>query len=186
MTSKQKMQPHGCKSRACLMLMLALAAVLFLAGCAGNEAAQLDEPEMKQLVHDLSTGARPAKAASISSTRLMVESLDGERTVFDLPGDAFFVSIAPYYEVTHPCAIHSLTGCQGELPGEAFDLVVEDETGTPVMEKTVETGDNGFMDLWLPRNGTFRVTISREGRTAKADISTFEGDPTCITTMQLL
>lgn len=167
-------------------LALVLAAVLIVAGCAGNEPAQVDDQAIKQLVHDLSTGNKPAKAASISSTELMVEHTDGERTVYDLPGDAFFVSIAPYYEVTHPCAIHSLTGCQGELPGEAFDLVVEDETGTRVMETEVVTGDNGFIDLWLPRNGTFQVTISHGDHKAVADIATFEGDPTCITTMQLL
>lgn len=164
-----------------------LAALLFLAaGCGGKAPeARLDDAALRQLVHDLSVGKVQAASASISSTELVVTDGKGERTVYGLPEDAFFVSIAPYYEHTHPCAIHSLTGCQGELPRTSFDLAVEDESGAMILKKTVVTPDNGFIDLWLERDKTFRVTISRDGHRAVQHISTFEGDPTCITTMRL-
>lgn len=169
-------------------VMLALAALLFIAaGCGGQDApAKMDDETLKRLVADLAAGKAAAAAASISSTELIITGEDGKRTVYGLPKDEFFVSIAPYYETTHPCAIHSLTGCRGELPDTAFDLVIEEESGAKVLEMTVVTPHNGFIDLWLPRNKTFRVTISRDGRSAVSTLSTFEGDPTCITTMQLL
>jgi hypothetical protein len=45
--------------------------------------------------------------------------------------------------------------------------------------------DHGFLDLWLPRNDTYHVAIGHDGKTTGGEISTFEGDDTCITTMQL-
>lgn len=53
------------------------------------------------------------------------------------------------------------------------------------MNKSVKSQSNGFIDLWLPRDRKYRMTISQEGRTAQSEISTFESDDTCLTTMQL-
>ncbi|MBO1912162.1 CueP family metal-binding protein [Microvirga sp. 3-52] len=66
--------------------------------------------------------------ASITSHELIVKD-HGKETKFDLPSDEFFVSIAPFVETTHPCAIHSLTGCQGELVEKDFDVFIQDEEG---------------------------------------------------------
>lgn len=46
--------------------------------------------------------------------------------------------------------------------------------------------ENGFIDLWLPRDKTFQVKIEYDGKVTEQEISTFEGDNTCITTMQLI
>jgi len=165
---------------------------LMVAGCGENgdrgsaTSAARNGEAVKKLVSDLSAGKIKAKSASVSATELTVEWPDGERTVHALPQDEFFVSIAPYIDRTHPCVNHSLTGCRGELAGMPFDIRIEDESGAVLLETTAVTPDNGFIDLWLPRNRTFRVTISRDGRTAVSDISTFDGEPTCITTMRLL
>lgn len=168
------------------LLAMFLAAIL-LAGCGGDASqGQMDKDSIKQLVHDLGTGKRQAASASITSTQLIVAGEDGKKEIYALPKDEFFVSIAPYLETTHPCANHSLTGCRGELPNVSFDLLVEDQEGNRIIDGTANTMANGFIDLWLPRNGKFRVTISRDGLTSVSYISTFEGDPTCITTMQLL
>jgi hypothetical protein len=173
-----------CARLAAISASVAIALML-AAGCGGNRPESADGETIRQLVSDLSSGKAEAAAASISSTELVVTGADGKRTVYELPGDAFFVSIAPYIETTHPCAIHSLTGCRGELPNTEFDLLIEDASGGKVLEQSVVSQGNGFIDLWLPRNQTFRVTIIREGLTAVALISTFEKDPTCITTMKL-
>ena len=110
---------------------------------------------------------------------------NGKETTFDLPSDEFFVSIAPFVENTHPCAIHSLTGCQGELVEKDFNVHIQDEDGEVVVDETITSLENGFIDLWLPRDKNFQVKITHDDKTVESKISTFEGDNTCITTMQL-
>ncbi|PTL38654.1 hypothetical protein C6Y45_09880 [Alkalicoccus saliphilus] len=78
-----------------------------------------------------------------------------------------------------------MTGCQGELAGEEFDVLIKDSDGNIVIDETMTAPDHGFLDLWLPRNDTYHVAIGHDGKTTGGEISTFEGDDTCITTMQL-
>lgn len=185
-----------------LIALPLLAAVL--AACGADETKAPEEPaapnepqteqtqqtetlgaeETKQLVNDYTMRERQADSASITSNELIVTE-DGKETVYGLPDDEFFVSIAPFVSETHPCDIHSLTGCQGELVNEEFDVRITDEDGNTVLDETKQTEANGFIDLWLPRDHTYHVTIEQDGRTTESEISTFEGDNTCITTMQL-
>lgn len=44
---------------------------------------------------------------------------------------------------------------------------------------------NEFIDLWLPRDKTYNINIFHEGKRVESEISTFEKDGTCITTMKL-
>lgn len=81
---------------------------------------------------------------------------------------------------------HSLTGCQGEMVEEEFDVYIEDTDGKVVIDDTLKTEANGFIDLWLPRDKTFRVTINHNGKKVESELSTFEQNGTCITTMQLM
>ena len=53
------------------------------------------------------------------------------------------------------------------------------------MDETVKSQANGFIDLWLPRDNTYHVTITQGDKSVESEISTFKGDNTCITTMQL-
>lgn len=78
-----------------------------------------------------------------------------------------------------------MTGCQGELVEKTFDIYIEDMEGNIIVEETMQSQSNGFIDLWLPRNQTFQVTIKHDGKMVNSEISTFEDDGTCITTMQL-
>src|SRR5699024_12737489 len=102
-----------------------------------------------------------------------------------LPIYEFFVSIAPFFKETQHCKDHSLTGCQGELVQESFDVTIEDETGNIVLEDTIQTEKNGFFDLWLPRDQTYNIKMEHDGKNVDAAFSTFEEDGTCITTIQL-
>ncbi|KAA9021580.1 hypothetical protein F4V44_16450 [Niallia endozanthoxylica] len=79
-----------------------------------------------------------------------------------------------------------MTGCQGELVGQEVSLYIEDNEGNVIKDEIVTTQDNGFIDLWLPRDHLYRVTIKQGDLSAESEISTFEGDNTCITDMQLL
>ncbi len=53
-----------------------------------------------------------------------------------------------------------------------------------VVDKAVTSQSNGFIDLWLPRDKTYKVKITHEGKKAESQITTFENDATCITSMQ--
>jgi hypothetical protein len=79
-----------------------------------------------------------------------------------------------------------LTGCQGEMVNEEFDVYIEDENGKVVVDGTLTSLANGFIDLWLPRDHTYIIKIENDGKITESEISTFENDPTCITTMQLM
>src|SRR5699024_1991611 len=123
-------------------------------------------------------------SASITSHELVVEE-DNEELVYELPEEEFFVPIAPFINETHECAVNILTGCQGALVEVEFDVLITDSCGEVVVDETMTTEKNGLIDLWLPRDETFVVEMTQGSRTTEAKISTFEGDKTCITTMQL-
>lgn len=166
------------------LVAVALGVFLFTGG---NDKTVKSETakDIKQLVQDYSLRNITAQSASITSQQLIVTAENSEKSTYDLPDDEFFLSIAPFVENTHPCEIHSLTGCQGEMVNQEFDVYVVDEKGNTVLDQKMSSQANGFVDLWLPRDQTYQVTIEHEGKTAKSEISTFKDDNTCITTMQL-
>ena len=168
-----------------LLVALGLLLSLMLVACSSNEPNEEGTQDIKETVHEYSVGSFEDVTASITSHELIVAD-NGKETSFDLPSEEFFVSIAPFVEVTHECAIHSLTGCQGELVGKDFAVHIEDEEGNVVLDETIASLENGFIDLWLPRDQTFQVKIEHDGKTVESEISTFKGDNTCITTMQLI
>jgi hypothetical protein len=67
-----------------------------------------------------------------------------------------------------------------------FDVYIEDMDGNVVMDEKVKSQQNGFIDLWLPRDKKFRTKIEYNGKMVESEISSFENDATCITTMQLM
>lgn len=162
-----------------------LAAVAYLLTACTNRQSAAGPEQIKQWVEEYSTGARTAKAASITSHHLIVTGVDDRQTTFELPKDEFFVSIAPYVQETHPCAIHSLTGCRGEMANTSFEVYIEDSKGRVVLDRAMTSHANGFLDLWLPRDETYRVVIAKDGMSQEAVLTTFEGDDTCITTIRL-
>lgn len=166
------------------LVAVALGVFLFTGG---NEKTVKNETakDIKQMVQDYSLRKITAQSASITSQQLIVTAENSAKTTYDLPEDEFFVSIAPFVENTHPCEIHSLTGCQGEMVEQEFDINVVDEKGKTVLNQKMKSQSNGFVDLWLPRDQTYQVTIEYDGKTAKSEVSTFKDDNTCITTMQL-
>lgn len=78
-----------------------------------------------------------------------------------------------------------MAGCQGELANKEFQAYIEDTEGNVVLDEIVKTQSNGFIDFWLPRDKTYQIKFEYDGKKAESKIATFEGDPTCITTMQL-
>lgn len=170
------------------LVVVALGTYLIAGNMQKEETAlpSVDHINVKQLVEDLGSGKVPAQSASIDARTLTVVGNDGQTADYDLPEDAFFLSIAPYVEQTHPCEIHSLTGCQGEMKNEDFLVTILDSEGNTLMkDSSLKTASNGFVDIWLPRDRSFLVKMVHDGKVAEAQISTYDQDNTCITTMQL-
>lgn len=168
------------------LAVVALGVYIFTGNVERNAPNEIDAQSIKQLVNEYSTGILETKSASITSKQLIVTDSNDKSLTYDLPEDEFFLSIAPYVEGTHPCATHSLSGCQGEMVEEEFSVYIDDMEGNVVLDRTMKSQSNGFIDLWLPRDKKYRITVESDGKTAKSEISTFENDDTCITTMQLM
>lgn len=156
-----------------------------LVACNQATKKETNAKDIKEQVHAYSVGKFEDTTASITSHELIVNESEEITRSYPLPSDEFFVSIAPFIESTHECAIHSLTGCQGELVEKEFDVYIEDENGQIVIDEKMTSLENGFIDLWLPRDQNFQVKITYDGKTVASTLSTFEGDNTCITTMHL-
>ncbi|KAA9008596.1 hypothetical protein F4V43_00220 [Paenibacillus spiritus] len=172
--------------------VIAVGAVAYFWSAGGQQPGKSEEAgvlpagvDIKELVQSYSTGEMKAESASISSTKLVVTQADQSRVAYKLPGDEFFLSIAPYLKETHPCATHNLTGCQGEMADQSFQVKITDHSGRTVVDREMTSYANGFLDLWLPREGRYHVKLEQNGRVAESDLSTFESDDTCVTTMQL-
>lgn len=169
-----------------LLALISLLLITMIAACDESSSNKKEALDIKNMVHDYSIGDFDDVSSSITSQELIVTDSKNNKTTYDLPEDEFFVSIAPFISTTHTCTIHSLTGCQGELVEKEFDVYIQDEEGNIVVDETMTSFQNGFIDLWLPRNETFNVKIEYDGKTAESEISTFKSDNTCVTTMQLI
>ncbi|KAE8560672.1 CueP family metal-binding protein [Paenibacillus polymyxa] len=168
------------------LVVAALGTYLITGNFQKEGANKLGTTDIKQLVHDFSAGKATGQSASINSSQLMVTGNNNQTINYDLPDNEFFVSIAPYVDQTHPCATHSPTGCQGEIKNGAFNVTVHDSEGNIIIENAaMKSQPNGFIDLWLPRDKTYRISVNHEGKTAQTEFSTYEKNDTCITTMQL-
>lgn len=124
-------------------------------------------------------------AASVFTDEVVVR--EGETEVgVPFEGDQFYVSFAPYQTFTHPCTYHALGGCQGEMVGESFHVTITSEDGEVLVDEEMTSWTNGFVGVWLPRdiNATLAVTHA-DGTSGQVPISSFDGDPTCITTIEL-
>lgn len=78
-----------------------------------------------------------------------------------------------------------MAGCQGELSEEEFYVHIEDIDGNVLVDDTLKSQANGFIDFWLPRDKTYNITIKYDEKMVESQFSTFENDGTCITTFQL-
>ena len=78
-----------------------------------------------------------------------------------------------------------MSSCKGELVQTKLNVKAVDKSCSVIMNKSVSTLKNGFMELWLPRNRTINLSISGLNRTATDVITTTDGSATCITTMRL-
>lgn len=122
----------------------------------------------------------------VTTQAVKFEFADGEKASVALPADELVIAIAPYFDRTHPCEIHYMSGCQGELVGVPVDVVASLSDGTVLVDETITTMANGFIELWLPRDVEVSLRMATGGKSVSGTIGTFADSHTCITTLQLL
>lgn len=181
-----------------------LAGALLLTGCtaAAEPETEAPAPALEQVaalglatddaqaivegLDRLPVDKRPSPDALIASVRPTELVLQPGDVTLPLADAGFYLSIAPYVNQTHPCDFHSLTTCLGELQNTPIELTVTDtKTGEVVVNEITATADNGFVGVWLPRDGEFDVRVVGEQGVAEQRVTTGDTDPTCLTTMQL-
>ncbi|MEI7268640.1 copper-binding periplasmic metallochaperone CueP [Pectobacterium versatile] len=122
-------------------------------------------------------------SASITSKELKLS--DGQQQYSYPLGNKFYLSFAPYIQQTHPCFNHSLSGCQGELANTAFDVKITDKAGNVIVQKTLNSHQNGFVGVWLPRNIEGTINVTYQGRVASSPFATYDDSQTCMTALPL-
>lgn len=75
----------------------------------------------------------------------------------------------------------------GEIPAEDSlkNMDAIDRNGSVLIDDTVMTMRNGFMELWLPRNRKIKLTIKLDNLSVTDVIETFDNSKTCVTTFKL-
>lgn len=142
--------------------------------------------DIKSVVAEYGANKTTDEKVSITSTQLIVTDMNNDEITYALPKGEFSVSIAPYINETHTCKDYSLTGCQGELVQKEIKVFIESEKGEVLVDEGLITLENGFIDLWLPRNEAFVVKMSYDGMSVTGDLTTFEEDGTYVTTLQMM
>lgn len=139
--------------------------------------------DIKAIVKELDSSVDEPKELSSSISGEYLTLQDGEsKVVLEVPKDSFYLSFAPYENSTHPCGFHSLSGCRGELVNVVVHVLITDTQGAVILDEELETMDNGFIGVWLPRNMNLNMTVHYNDKVASAPISTFADSETCLTT----
>ncbi|GAA1763069.1 CueP family metal-binding protein [Kocuria aegyptia] len=176
-------------------LSVSAAALLLATGCAGGSSEQdallrahgLEGASTQEVVDRLDRTHEDRDdglAGSVTYDEVVLDDGTTETTL-PMPEDRFYLAVAPWTSTTHECFFHSLSGCQGELVGEDFDVRITDDTGAVLVDETVTSYENGFVGFWLPKDITGTLEISSEQGRAESGFATTPDSPTCLTTVQL-
>jgi hypothetical protein len=122
--------------------------------------------------------------ASVRPDELQLSD-DEEQVNLRMPGDRFYLSIAPYRDQTHECYFHSLTTCQGELASQDIHVKIVDASGVLLVNEATMTNANGFVGFWLAKGVSGTVQVAAGGKTGSRPFSTGADAPTCMTTLRL-
>jgi len=121
----------------------------------------------------------------VTYTQLIIEYPNNTNAFIPIPENQMYVVIAPYIETTHACETHYISSCQGELKETEFDLIIKEKDGAIFFDGSMTSLKNGFIELWLPKNNEFDLSIFLNSQKVQLNINTFETGITCITTAKL-
>ncbi|MFF0904930.1 UNVERIFIED_CONTAM: CueP family metal-binding protein [Kocuria sp. CPCC 205316] len=177
------------------VLSVSAAALLLVSACVGVSSEQddllrehgLEGASTQEVVEQLDRTHKDRDAGLAGSVTYDEVVLDDgtTETTLPMPEDRFYLAVAPWTTTTHECFSHSLSGCQGELVGEDFDVRITDDSGAVLVDENVTSYENGFVGFWLPKDITGTLAISSEQGRAESGFATTRDSPTCLTTMQL-
>lgn len=122
----------------------------------------------------------------VNSREVVFQFPDGTVKRIRLPEEKMMVAVAPYKKETHDCATHYFSSCQAELVRQTFQVRAVDQEGNVLVDQPMTTLQNGFFELWLPRNRTIMLSVREGDLKAEGQIDTFSNSLTCVTTLQLL
>jgi len=144
---------------------------------------ELENTEIKDIVNNLDQRIdEPTNVgARITGDKLFLYDNEKEYSI-DLPTDLFFVSIAPYINEVHPCTIHNLVSCRGEIFNQPMRIRIVDENNQIIIDEDRTTQANGFIGIWLPKGINATLKVDYDGLTVEYPISTYSESDTCITT----
>lgn len=169
-----------------LLSILGSAALLATALPATPSAAQLGGLTARQALAQANQWRGAGGLQSyVTSAAVVFKFPDGQQRSVPLPARQMVVAIAPYVNQTHPCQTHFMSGCQGELVKTPVKVLVKNQAGKTILNKTMKTLPNGFLEVWLDRNQTYRVSLKMGDKTTTGELTTHADSDTCITTLQL-
>jgi hypothetical protein len=176
------------------ILLINILFVVIILGCSptavdysSQESALngLDAREAISLTNQWRT-SYPKITSYVTPLELIVNFPDNKLIKKLLPVDSLYIAVAPYITNTHTCATHYISSCDAELKSKSFNVVAKDSSsGVIYFDKTLESLNNGFIELWLPRNKTIHLHIVYNNLNTDGYITTTDNSNTCITTMQL-
>lgn len=122
----------------------------------------LDPSNVSALIEQLENESFPnSLSASITDQQVLIY-YQNETYEIDIHDSLLYVSFAPYLTYTHDCFRHSLTGCQGEMVNQNMVVKIYDDSLQLLDTKTVNTGKDGFIGLFLERNRTYKIVVEYE------------------------
>jgi len=172
-----------------IIILMTMSLLVLLSACS-SETESLDslgigDYSAKELLVALDNETLVPENYAVSVFPDQVKVLT-EAKEFSLPmDDEFYLSVAPYIDQTHECFYHSATGCRGELQQEDFHILFVSSTGEVLIDQVMNSGSNGFVDLWLPRGIEGTLTIQYDAMSVSNEITTIGDAKTCETTMRL-
>lgn len=173
----------------------ALALVLFTLGACrdGNvdpaealasQIRGLDAEAALALANEWRT-TEPDVGSTLTADAVVFVLPGGSQVSVPLPANEMVLAVAPYVTTTHPCAIHSIDGCTGEMAGVSMWVHAETPDGTVLVDELMAARDNGFIELWLPRDSEIVLTIEAGDLVAQGTVTTHATSNTCIVELRL-
>ena len=136
----------------------------------------------ERIISDINKG-KNTEYTLFATSNLLTLKKGNSKMQYTMPKEKFYLAVAPYINNTHSCSIHYLSGCISEMKNKTFNVTVTAKNGNIIYNNEVHTLENGFFELWLPRDLTAAtIQVEYQGRKAATKISTQNGDPTCLTT----
>lgn len=157
-----------------------LGVLLLVAGCK-SDTKDYSNMTTKEIIADLTNNSYDFSASATDQELIITQN--GEKTVYKMPTNEFYISFAPYINNTHTWTIHSVTGCNSELKNEEMQVKITSKTtNITLVNEKLKTNSRGFIDVWLPRSDEYTFEVTYKTYSLNQTITTYKGDPTCLTT----